>query len=89
MAHQNKTNKISTTITRTRQTSIQRHPPVAIMDNNIPVPIPIYEHNQHPRLQEGVLVVRSVGLQRFDITRKSNRMISRSRPGPALTERIG
>ena len=33
--------KSQLSITRTRQTSIQRHPPVAIMDNNIPVPIPI------------------------------------------------
>merc|ERR1712179_58150 len=38
-----KTNPIKSQLssTRTRQTFIQRHPPVAIMDNNIPVPIPI------------------------------------------------
>ena len=38
-----KTNPIKSqlTITRTRQTSIQRYPPVAIMDNNNPIPIPI------------------------------------------------
>ena len=33
--------KSQLTISRTRQTSIQRYPPVAILDNNNPVPIPI------------------------------------------------
>ena len=38
-----KTNPIKSqlTITRTRQTSIQRYPPVAIMDNKNHIPIPI------------------------------------------------
>ena len=33
--------KSQLTITKTRQTSIQKYPPVAILDNNNPIPIPI------------------------------------------------